>query len=159
MNAKKHEYEVEVLWTGTHTGKASYTAYSRKHELSSGQAPIIPGTADPAFRGDPDRWNPEQLQVAALSQCHMLWYLNLATAAGVIVTSYEDHAAGIMTQEPSGEGQFESVTLRPRVRITGDSDFDIALQIHSKVPELCFIARSVNFPVMHQPVITVGEGN
>lgn len=159
LSTKQHKYEVDVVWTGTHTGKASYTAYGREHELSNGQAPLIPGTADPAFRGHPDRWNPEQLQVAALSQCHMLWYLNLAVTAGVIVTDYKDHSDGVMIQDATGAGQFDSVTLRPHVTITSGSDFDTALQIHSKVPDLCFIARSVNFPVIHKPVITVQDDN
>lgn len=155
----RHEYDVDVVWTGNHgTGTSAYRAYGREHEVSSGVAPTIPGTADPAFRGDPARWNPEQLQVAALSQCHMLWYLNLAAAAGVVVTAYEDHAHGVMAQDETGAGQFESVILRPQVMITEASDPAIALQIHSTVPERCFIARSVNFPVYHQPVITVDAG-
>lgn len=159
MNTNQHEYDVGVVWTGNHgTGTSSYSAYGREHELSTGQAPTIPGTADPAFRGDPARWNPEQLQVAALSQCHMLWYLHLAAAAGVVVTAYEDHAHGVMTQDPTGGGQFESVTLRPHVTITSASDPDVALQAHAKVPEVCFIARSVNFPVRHEPVVTVEQG-
>ena len=80
------------------------------------------GTSDPAFRGDPARWNPEQLQVAALSQCHVLWFLHLATVAGVVVTAYEDHAHGVMREDGTGAGRFESVTLRPHVTLTASSD-------------------------------------
>ena len=160
MSAKKHEYDVTVVWSGNRgTGTSNYSAYSRDHDLSTAQASTISGSADPAFRGDPTRWNPEQLQVAALSQCHMLWYLHLAATAGVVVTAYEDHAHGVMTQDETGGGQFESVTLHPLVTITAGSDPDKALAAHSKVPEVCFIARSVNFPVHHKPNITVADAD
>lgn len=160
MSGKTHEYDVDVVWTGNHgVGTSGYASYGRDHDLSTESAPTILGSADPAFRGDPTRWNPEQLQVAALSQCHMLWYLNLAATAGVIVTAYHDRAHGVMVQDSSGGGQFESVTLRPRVTITADSDPDSARRVHAKVPEVCFIARSVNFPVHHDPVITVENGD
>ncbi len=159
MSGKTHEYDVTVTWTGNHgPGTTTYTSYGREHEITSLGAPMIVGTADPAFRGDPARWNPEQLQVAALSQCHMLWYLNLVAAAGVVVTAYEDDAHGVMTQDSSGAGQFESVTLHPRVTITADSDEKAALRLHGDVPAFCFIARSVNFPVHHRPVVTI-EGH
>ncbi|MDJ0363204.1 OsmC family protein [Rhodococcus sp. H29-C3] len=155
MSGKTHKYDVSITWTGNYgAGTKSYTAYGREHEIDTLDAPTILGTSDPAFRGDPSRWNPEQLQVAALSQCHMLWYLNLAAAAGVVITAYADNALGVMTQNDTGAGQFEFATLRPRVTITADSDKQVAMRIHSDVPAKCFIARSVNFPVHHEPVIT-----
>lgn len=159
MSAQTHDYDVSVVWTGNHgAGTSGYRAYGRDHTIASAQAPTIAGSADPAFRGDPARWNPEQLQVAALSQCHMLWYLHLAATAGVVVTAYEDHAHGVMRHDDTGGGQFESVTLHPRVTIAVGSDPQKALATHSRVPEVCFIARSVNFPVHHDPVITVENG-
>lgn len=154
MNATAHHYDVDVTWTGNSgQGTKSYRSYGRNHEIALPGTPSIPGTADPAFRGEPGRWNPEQLQVAALSQCHMLWYLHLAAVAGVVVTAYEDRATGVVTMDGSGGGQFESVKLRPRVTITADSDPDKAVALHSDVPALCFIARSVNFPVHQEPTI------
>lgn len=156
MKTRTHDYDVTLTWTGNHgAGTSAYNTYGREHEVSTAGTPTILGSADPAFRGDPTRWNPEQLQVAALSQCHMLWYLNLAAEAGVVVTAYEDNAHGVMAQDSRGAGQFESVTLRPRVTIAADSDPDVAERLHSKVPEVCFIARSVNFPVHHEPTIVV----
>lgn len=154
MSANQHDYEVSVAWTGnTGRGTSGYSAYSRDHEITSAAASTIAGSADPAFRGDPSRWNPEQLQVAALSQCHMLWYLHLAGAAGVTVVAYEDTAHGVMTMNADGGGQFESVTLRPVVTIAARDDAETARRLHANVPGVCFIARSVNFPVRHEPVI------
>jgi organic hydroperoxide reductase OsmC/OhrA len=154
VSSRSHQYDVQITWTGNHgPGTTTYRSYGREHEIAAAGAPTIPGSADPAFRGDPARWNPEQLQVAALSQCHMLWYLNLAAAAGVVVTAYEDHAHGVMVEDAGGAGQFESVTLRPRVTITVDSDEETARRLHGDGPSVCFIARSVNFLVRHEPVI------
>jgi organic hydroperoxide reductase OsmC/OhrA len=157
MSGHRHEYDVTVTWTGnTGPGTSGYTAYARDHEVSAATgAPMIPGSSDPSFRGDPARWNPEQLLVTSLSQCHMLWYLHLASTAGVVVTAYEDHPHGVMVTNSSGAGQFEAVTLRPRVTITAASDPEVALRLHADVPALCFIARSVNFPVGHEPEIVV----
>lgn len=157
VSTERHAYDVDVVWTGNRgPGTTGYGTYGREHEVTADGAPSIPGTADPAFRGDPNRWNPEQLQVAALSQCHMLWYLHLATDAGVVVTAYEDHAHGVMVMD-DGAGRFESVTLHPRVTISAASDPDVAMQAHARVPDVCFIARSVNFPVHHEPVILIEE--
>lgn len=149
-----HEYDVAVTWTGNRgNGTSSYAGYRRHHQVSAGAAPPILGSSDPSFRGDPDRWNPEQPQVAALAQCHMLWYLHLAATSGVVVTDYRDDAHGVMRQDSDGGGHFEQVTLHPRVTIDGGSDADVALRLHAEVPKLCFIARSVNFPVHHEPTV------
>lgn len=153
-----HSYDVEVSWTGNRgTGTTGYTAYGREHEVDAAGAPTIPGSADPVFRGDPSRWNPEQLLVAALSQCHMLWYLHQAAAAGVVVTGYTDRAHGELALDDSGAGQFTEVVLRPRVRIAAGSDPDAAQRLHAAAADFCFIARSVNFPVRHQPVVEVEQ--
>jgi len=158
MPNRCHSYDVSVQWTGNRgLGTRGYASYGRDHEVAAAAAPMIPGSSDPAFRGDPARWNPEQLLVASLSQCHMLWYLHLASAAGVIVEEYIDHAHGVMVEDAAGAGNFESVTLRPHVTIAVESDPQVALSIHSEVQQWCFIARSVNFPVHHEPIINTGS--
>jgi organic hydroperoxide reductase OsmC/OhrA len=146
-----HGYELEVTWTGNNgTGTSSYREYSRNHEVAaSGPAPLL-GSSDPAFRGDVTRWNPEQLYLASIAQCHMLWYLHLATRAGVVVTAYKDRPTGVMVEETSGAGQFESVTLRPTVTITSGSDPAAAAGLHDQVGHYCFIARSINTPIHHE---------
>lgn len=170
MSEKAHRYGVHVRWTGHRgVGTTSYASYGREHVVSPGEtrgaddpqgpgAPPIPGSADPAFRGVADRWNPEQLLVASLSQCHMLWYLHLAAAAGIVVTDYTDRAEGVMVEEASGAGRFESVTLHPHVTIAPGGDADAARRLHAQVPGFCFITRSVNFPVRHEPTIDIGIG-
>lgn len=151
---KQHHYAVRVVWTGNlGTGTESYRGYKRAHEIVATGKPMIDGSADPAFRGDPERWNPEELLVAALSACHKLWYLGLCSQANIVVTSYEDDAEGIMVEEASGAGQFTSVILRPRIIISANSDEAIARSLHHHAHEMCFIARSVNFPVHHEPTI------
>src|SRR5215510_142107 len=154
---KTHHYALTVTWTGnTGTGTSGYREYERRHEISaSAQKPPIPGSSDPAFRGDPTRWNPEELLVAALSACHKLWYLHLCAEAGVIVTAYFDHADGVMEETADGSGRFLSVTLRPRVKIASGSDLAKARALHDTAHQKCFIANSVNFPVHHEAEINV----
>ncbi|MDF2805972.1 MAG: OsmC family peroxiredoxin [Cellulosimicrobium sp.] len=116
---------------------------------------VILGSSDPAFRGDPGRWNPEQLYLSSIAQCHMLWYLHLATRAGVIVTAYEDHPTGVMVEEANGAGQFESVTLHPTVTVAAGSDAAAAAHLHEQVGDYCFIARSIRTPIHHEVVVHV----
>lgn len=151
---REHRYEVEIVWTGNRgSGTSAYTAYGRDHELRMPEKLAIAGSSDPSFRGDARRWNPEELLVASLSACHKLWYLHLCADAGVIVTSYVDQAEGIMIEEDGGEGQFTSVVLRPKVTVSPESDTDLAQRLHRAAHEMCFIARSVAFPVTHEAVI------
>lgn len=153
--ARNHRYEVELIWTGNQgTGTSGYTAYARDCEIRALGKPVILGSSDPAFRGDTARWNPEELLVASLSACHQLWYLHLCADAGVVVTAYEDNPLGILIEEDTGEGQFESIALRPRVTISAGSDPDLAKRLHHAAHAKCFIARSVSFPVTLEPAIT-----
>jgi len=152
---KTHHYSVVVKWTGnTGTGTSGYRNYSRQHEIhGEGQKPPIPGSSDPAFRGDPARWNPEELLVAALSACHKLWYLHLCAEAGIVVVAYADHAEGFMEETPDGSGHFRSVVLRPEVKVAPGTDLGKARELHHTAHAKCFIANSVNFAVEHEPQV------
>jgi organic hydroperoxide reductase OsmC/OhrA len=153
---REHHYKTTVTWTGnTGVGTSHYRAYTRDHQISAATkgAPIL-GSSDPAFRGDPSRYNPEELLVAALSACHMLAYLHLCADAGIVVTTYQDSTTGKMTEHADGSGELTGVTLHPRVSITDPARVAEAAALHSKAHELCFIARSVKFPVDHEPVTT-----
>ena len=152
--AREHTYSVTVRWTGNlGTGTSSYTAYRRDHEVMSGAKPPIPGSSDPAFRGDRLRYNPEEMLVAALSSCHMLWYLHLCADAGIVVTAYLDEPEGVMVETSDGGGRFTSVVLRPRVSVQASSDPMVAEALHEKAHHLCFIANSMSFPVRCEPTI------
>ncbi|GAA2879418.1 OsmC family protein [Streptosporangium fragile] len=153
---KEHGYEVTVRWTGnTGSGTGGYRAYDRSHDVLAAGRPAILASADPAFRGDPERWNPEELLVASLSQCHMLTYLALCARNGVVVTGYEDLARGRMVETPGDSGHFTEVVLNPVVTVADASMVDLAGALHERAHADCFIARSVNFPVRHAPVVQV----
>ncbi len=153
--ADNHTYEAVVEWTGNKgEGTSGYRTYTRDHNLLVDGKPAIAGSSDPAFLGDASRHNPEDLLVASISACHMLWYLHLCSVAEIIVTGYRDNAVGNMAMNKDGSGQFSSVTLRPQVEISAGGDADLAIRLHADAHEKCFIARSVNFPVHHEPTIT-----
>ncbi|MDQ2838597.1 MAG: OsmC family protein [Actinomycetota bacterium] len=155
----EHSYEVAVRWTGNRgAGTSGYRSYDRAHEVSAAGKATIAGSSDPAFRGDAERWNPEELLLASLSQCHLLWYLHLAALAGIVVTGYLDQPIGRMAENPDGSGQFIDVLLRPRVTVAEPGMIERAQALHEQVNPLCFIARSVNFPVRHETVTDVVPG-
>jgi organic hydroperoxide reductase OsmC/OhrA len=148
MNMKRHNYEVRLEWTGNDgEGTKSYKGYRRDHTIVSEGKPQIPGSSDPSFRGDRTRYNPEELLVASLSSCHMLWYLHLCSANHVIVIDYQDAASGVMQENEDGSGEFVRVVLRPAVKVSAGHDRAKALALHAEAHDLCFIAKSVRFPV------------
>ena len=151
----EHSYQTLLQWTGNKgRGTQDYRAYDRAYEIEVKGKPIIHGSSDPAFRGDRTRYNPEELLVASLSSCHMLWYLHLCSEAQVIVVDYQDKAIGKMNETQNGSGRFTEVILQPEVTIVKKSDLDRAKQLHHEAHKFCFIANSVNFPVLCQPSIT-----
>jgi organic hydroperoxide reductase OsmC/OhrA len=155
---KTHSYDVRVAWTGNiGVGTAGYADYRRDTVTSAGDKDGLLGSSDPNFRGDPARWNPEELLLTSLSQCHLLWYLDLVARAGVVVTDYVDEPSATMVLNSDGSGQFQRVVLRPSVTITDPDDRSRALELHSRAHEMCFIARSVNFPVDCEPTVGVRQ--
>lgn len=148
-----HHFAVETEWIGNRgTGTSAYKAYGRQNVIRAAGKSHIDGSSARVFHGDAERWNPEELLIAALSECHMLSYLHVALQHGIIVTAYTDAATGAMEQTEDGGGHFTSVTLRPRVTISG-GDASVALAIHEEAASKCFIAASVNFPVEHEPEV------
>ena len=156
---KTHHYELTVTWTGnTGTGTSGYQAFERSHEVSIDGKPTIHGSADPAFRGARERWNPEELLVASLSQCHMLWYLVLCAKEGIVVTGYVDHPSGTLVETEDGGGHFEEVLLQPQVTITTSDKMERAIALHERAHALCYVAKSVNFAVRTEPnVVSAAE--
>ena len=152
--AKTHTYELTVTWTGNAgTGTSSYQGFERSHDVSIDGKPTIVGSAHPAFRGARECWNPEELLVASLAQCHMLWYLVLCAKEGIIVTEYVDHSSGTLVETADGGGHFEEVTLHPHVTITTPEKMDRAVALHERAHDLCYVANSVNFTVRTDPTV------
>ena len=146
-----HRFAVTVEWTGNlGPGTSNYRAYSRNHEISGAGKAVVAGSSDPAFRGDAARYNPEELLIASLSSCHMLWYLHLCAVNDVVVTAYTDSADGEMQLDADGGGRFVSVMLRPQVTIRAECSRETAMRLHGEANRMCFIANSVNFPVHHE---------
>ncbi len=153
-----HHYAVSVEWTGNRgTGTSGYRAYGRDHVVrAEGKLHELSGSSDRTFHGDRERWNPEELLLAALSQCHMLSYLHVASSRGIVVVAYSDDATGEMRQTGNGGGRFTEATLNPVVTIAAGDPAD-ALDAHHEAAEKCFIAASVNFPVHHVPRIVLAD--
>lgn len=150
---KQHRYEVRTLWRcGADGPPQTYEGYSRNHRVEIAGKPALEVSSDPAFRGDPARHNPEDLLVASLSSCHMLWYLHLCVVRGIQIHAYEDNAYGIMAEAPR-PGRFVEVVLRPQVTVATGSDKALAAKLHERAHAECFIANSVNFPVRHEATI------
>jgi organic hydroperoxide reductase OsmC/OhrA len=151
---KQHNYELQIEWTGnTGEGTKTYRSYSRDYTVTMQGKPQMLASSDPSFRGDPARHNPEELLVASLSGCHMLSYLHLCTVNKITVLEYRDTAHGLMEENADGSAQFTRVTLHPTVKISAGDDLAKATSLHAQAHHMCFIARSVNFPVECAPTI------
>lgn len=156
--SRTHQYQIALTWTGNlGQGTSAYNSYERAHELKADQKPLIMGSSDPAFRGDPSKYNPEELFLSSICSCHMLWYLHLCSVNGIVVTKYEDRPIGVMSEEQDGSGRFTNVILKPLVVITDSSKKELARELHSRANTMCFIANSCNFKIAHEPIIEIGS--
>ena len=151
--AKRHEFTSLVRWTGNRgDGTRTYKGYDRTWRIETpGKAPVDCSN-DPLLGGDPTMHNPEDLLISTLSACHMLWYLHLASEAGVVVRAYTDEPIGEGESAPDGSGRFIGAVLRPRIKVDAGCDLERAEAIHHEIHKVCFVARSVNFPVRYEPV-------
>jgi Predicted redox protein, regulator of disulfide bond formation len=154
--SRSHRYSLTIKWTGNRgSGTSAYTAYDRSHSVLMENKPELLCSSDAAFRGDKTKYTPEDLLVASISSCHMLWYLHLCSEAGVVVTDYIDNAKGTMIVDDDGGGRFTEVTLYPEIVITDKSMEEKANELHKKANQLCFIANSCNFPIHHKPAYKI----
>jgi organic hydroperoxide reductase OsmC/OhrA len=156
---RKHNYSAELKWTGnTGVGTISYTSYERSFVIESGESKVRPilGSSEPVFRGDFTRYNPEEMLIHSVSSCHMLWFLHVCSENDVVVIAYRDHPTGEMTEdEISGVGQFTKVTLQPIIKVADASMVELAIKLHTKAHQKCFIANSLNFPVQIKADVSV----
>jgi organic hydroperoxide reductase OsmC/OhrA len=150
--AKEHQYQTNLAWAGNKgSGTIDYRSYDRSYVISIAHKPDLLGSSDSAFLGDKTKHNPEDMLVSSLSSCHMLWYLHLCAQNGVVVLDYKDNAVGKMTEQSDGSGFFTEVILHPVVTISDAADTEKANSLHEQANKMCFIAKSCNFPVRHEP--------
>ncbi len=155
---KEHNYQATIEWTGNlGEGTSGYKSYERSHSIKINSKAVIEASSDPSFQGDPSKHNPEELFLASLSSCHMLWFLHLCSVEGVIVIDYMDKATGIMQEEKNGSGRFTKVVLHPEVTVTEERMAAKLDSIHHKANQMCFIANSCNFPVKHNAKCIVNK--
>ena len=155
MMSKPHEYTADIIWTGNlGTGTSGYKNYDRSYDIAAMQKPTILGSADPVFRGDAAKWNPEDLLLSSIASCHMLWYLHFCSDHHIIVVEYRDTAIGMMQIEEGGLGQFIGATLNPIVKIQDSEHIELAISLHQEAHRFCFIANSLNFDVDIKPVVS-----
>lgn len=150
---KDHLYKTTVIWTGNKgSGTMDYRSYDRDYLISVNGKADISGSSDSAFLGDKSKHNPEDLLLASISSCHMLWYLHLCSKNEVVVIDYKDEAVGTMEELADGSGRFKEVTLYPQVLIADKAHFELSNSLHTEANKMCFIANSLNFPVKHESV-------
>ena len=151
----EQEYGSVLTWTGnTGSGTTRSTEYERSHTVEIGGKPTLSLSAAAAFRGDPALHDPEDLFVASIASCHMLSYLAVCARNDVNVLAYSDRPTGIMVAGPEG-GSFTMVTLHPTVRISRESDPELAERLHDVAHEQCYIAASCKVPIAHVATIVM----
>lgn len=157
--AKEHQYQATLTWAGNKgSGTMDYRSYDRSYIVSIDNKPDILGSSESAFLGDKTKHNPEDLLLASISSCHMLWYLHLCSQNEIIVMDYKDMPVGNMVENADGSGRFTEVVLNPVVVITDESKIETANALHDQAHNMCFIANSCNFPISHRPQANVERG-
>jgi organic hydroperoxide reductase OsmC/OhrA len=150
----EHKYLTTIEWTGNNgSGTSGYTSYERSHRIQVAGKAGIEASSDPHFRGDDKKYNPEDLFLASIASCHMLWYLHLCADHGIIVQTYLDKASGLMETGTDGSGQFSKIVLMPSITVQNEGMIDMAVKLHHKAHEMCFLANSVNFEITVQPLV------
>ncbi len=155
----RHDYTTRVAWTGnTGKGTLDYRDYLRTWDITTPGKAVVHCSNDPLLGGDAALHNPEDLLIASVSSCHMLWYLHLASTAGVVVLGYVDNPVGTGELSSNGAGRFVSVSLQPKITLAPGMDQARADAVHGQIHQYCFIARSLNFPVTIKASYNTGDG-
>jgi organic hydroperoxide reductase OsmC/OhrA len=160
MQKGEHHYRAQLTWDGNRgDGTATYAGYGREYRVAIDGKPELHGSADPAFRGDAERHNPEDYFLVAIASCHMLSYLALCAKYGIRVTAYQDAATGTMQEDGKGGGKFTEVVLHPVVTIADATQSERAMQLHERAHQTCFIANSCSVPIRHEPELRIGAAS
>lgn len=151
------DYTARVAWQRDPLEAFTDNRYSRRHELHFDGGAVLAGSSSPSVVplpwSDASAVDPEELFVASLASCHMLWFLSLAARQGWRVDRYEDDASGTLARNAAGRQAMTHVLLRPQVRCIGQRQPTAAeLQaLHEQAHEACFIANSVTTEVRLEP--------
>ncbi len=142
------EHVVDVSWSrGEH--EFTYQTYNRDHEWRFDGGVTVPGSANPAYLGNPGPVDPEEAFIASLSSCHMLTFLAIAAKKRLVVDAYDDHAVGVMAKNERGRIAITQVTLHPKIVFAGEQPDAATLErIHHRAHEECFIANSVTTEII-----------
>lgn len=147
----KHLFKAEVKWTSDQKPVDSTKRFYRKsHKIVIEGKPVLNVSAAKAFKGDPELYNPEDLLLSSLVSCHMMSYLYVCSQNGIEVLEYSDNAEATLEVNPDGSGRFVEVRLKPKVKILNSDKIELAIELHKKANQLCFIANSCNFPILHE---------
>lgn len=147
----KHLFKAALNWTSNKKEQdLSLKVYSKSHQVKIEGKPILNVSAAKAFKGDPSLYNPEDLLLSSLVSCHMMSYLYVCSQNGIEVLEYSDSAEATLEVNPDGSGRFVEVKLKPKIIIANSDKIELALELHKKANQLCFIANSCNFPVLHE---------
>ena len=145
-----HLFKVALNWMKKDNISSSLSRiYTKSHHISIEGKPDLEVSAAKAFKGDPNLYNPEDLLLSSLTSCHMMSYLYCCMQYKIEVISYQDHSEATLQVNPDGSGKIVKVDLFPEIIISDSSQIELALSLHKKANELCFIANSCNFPVYH----------
>ncbi|WP_431243605.1 OsmC family protein [Flavobacterium sp. P21] len=149
----KHLFKTQLSWTSKQIPEeSSKRFYSKTHQVKIEGKPTLDVSAAKAFKGDPSLYNPEDLLLSSLVSCHMMSYLYVCSQNGIEVLEYSDNAEATLEVNPDGSGRFVEVKLYPKVKISNSDQIELALELHQKANQLCFIANSCNFPVLHNAI-------
>ncbi|KIO50995.1 OsmC family protein [Flavobacterium hibernum] len=146
----KHIFKVALNWTSKKEEKSTSKIHNKTHQIKIDGKPVLDVSAAKAFKGDPKLYNPEDLLLSSLVSCHMMSYLYVCSQNGIEVLEYLDNAEATLEVSASGSGRFVEVRLKPIVKISNPDQIELALDLHFKANQLCFIANSCNFPVLHE---------
>jgi organic hydroperoxide reductase OsmC/OhrA len=148
--AIKHLFKATLNWTSNKKQEETTSRfYSKSHQIKIEGKPVLNVSAAKAFKGDPELYNPEDLLLSSLVSCHMMSYLYVCSQNGIEVLEYSDHAEATLEVSPDGSGRFTEVQLNPKVKISNPDKIELAIELHTKANQLCFIANSCNFPISH----------
>jgi organic hydroperoxide reductase OsmC/OhrA len=151
-----HRFEARITWPRAGTSSTATAEYSRDYKLELDGKPELFGSGPTVFKGDAAGLNPEEMLVASLAACHMLTYLSLCARKGVAVIGYSDHGEARLERVGPGKLKFVEATLKPKVRLAPGSDTALAEKLHHDAHAGCFVANSVNFPVVVEASVEVG---